>query len=95
MSSKIFLEENINLTNFDQFGLGTKLVALSTVNFIRQVKHPITINCLTTYNAISGGDWPSAPNPNLQLLEWALSGLLVATFVAVGLVINTICILFT
>jgi len=63
MSRKIFLEENINLTNFEQLGLG--------------------------------GDWPSAPNLNLQLLEWALSGLLVATFVAVGLVVNTICILFT
>ena len=39
MTGKIFLDENINLTNFDQFGLGTKLVALSTVNSIRQVKH--------------------------------------------------------
>ena len=48
MSRKIFLEENINLTNFEQLGLGTKLVILLTHQ--REIKHLIlTINCLTLY----------------------------------------------
>ena len=48
MSRKIFLEENINLTNFEQLGLGTKLVILLTHQ--KEIKHLIlTINCLTLY----------------------------------------------
>ena len=36
-----------------------------------------------------------ALNPDFHLLEWVLSGLLVAILVACGLLINTSCILLT
>ena len=93
MTGKIFLEQNINLTNFDQFGFG-KSQFFYDPNFFNE-----TINCQGFFSPNNRNFFkdfhPPLPNPNLQLLEWALSGLLVATFVGLGLVINTLCILFT
>ena len=37
-----------------------------------------------------GGDWLGAPDPGLHLLEWLLSGLLVASLAAVGLFLSRI-----
>ena len=42
-----------------------------------------------------GGHWLGAPDPGLNTLEWLLSGLLVASLAAVGLLVNVLCIAFT
>ena len=42
-----------------------------------------------------GGDWLGAPDPGLHLLEWLLSGLLVASLAPIGLLVNVLCIAFT